>query len=94
MYLRVVNYDTMAACVQGYDLAKDLCFLDSFGDWLRQRVDPRFHNMTWSVLVLCIAFPGSKVPWENLDTSEANSSAIQVLFACLSEYCEATNKKE
>ena len=92
MYLRVVNYDTMAACSQGYDLAKDLSFLDGFGDWLRERVDPRYHNMTWSVLVLCIAFPDSGVPWKNLDTSEGNSRAIQALFDCLDGYSKATNR--
>ena len=92
MYLRVVNYDSVAACVQGFDLGTDGEFLNGFGEWLRDRVDPKFHNMSWSVLVLCIAFPESKTPWNELDSAASNTTAIRTLFDCLSEFCNAKNR--
>jgi len=82
----------LAACIQGYDLAANGEFLIGFGDWQRARVDRQFHNMSWSVLVLCLAFPDSKTPWNELDGAESDTTAIGVLFDLIGEFCNAKDR--
>jgi hypothetical protein len=45
------------------------------------------HNMAWPVLVLYIAFPESKTPWQNLGNPESEQHAIATLFQCLRDFC-------
>lgn len=48
--------------------------------------------MSWSVLVLCLAFPDSKTPWNELDGAESDTTAIGVLFDCMGEFCNAKDR--
>jgi len=51
MFLRKVMYDSVASCIQGFDMGTGFEFLKGFKDWLRLRAT-HGHNMSWSVLVL------------------------------------------
>lgn len=92
MFLQRVTYDSVAACVQGYDMGTDFRFLDGFKEWLCSRTK-RGHNMGWSVLVLFIAFPESPTPWTAVGPGTAGGQpdseqhAIATLFDCLKEFC-------
>jgi hypothetical protein len=86
MFLRKVTYDSVASCIQGYDLGTGFEFLKGFSKWLRLRAT-HGHNMAWPVLVLYIAFPESKTPWQNLGNPESEQHAIAALFQCLRDFC-------
>ena len=86
MFLRKVTYDSVASCIQGFDLGTGFEFLKGFSEWLRLRATPE-HNMGWPVLVLYIAFPESKTPWRNLEDPESEQHAIATLFQCLRDFC-------
>ena len=88
MFLRCVTYDSVAALIQGYDLATRSLFLDGFKTWLCSRT-PHGHNMVWSVLLLFIAFPESKTPWQELGLPSSEEHAIRTLFSCLRDFCDA-----
>jgi hypothetical protein len=86
MFLRKVTYDSVASCIQGFDLGTGFEFLKGFKEWLCSHAT-RGHNMGWSVLVLYIAFPESKTPWRNLEDPESEQQAIATLFQCLRDFC-------
>lgn len=93
MFLQRVTYDSVAACVQGYDMGTHFQFLDGFKEWLCRRVK-NGHNMGWPVLVLYLAFPESTTPWKALGLRtevgqpDSEQHAIDTLFACLREFCQ------
>ena len=86
MFLRKVTYDSVASCIQGFDLGTGFEFLKGFKEWLCSRAT-QGHNMGWPVLVLYIAFPESKTPWRNLEDPESEQQAIATLFQCLRDFC-------
>ena len=86
MFLRKVTYDSVASCIQGFDLGTGFEFLKGFKEWLCSRAT-QGHNMSWPVLVLYIAFPESKTPWRNLEDPESEQKAIATLFQCLQDFC-------
>jgi hypothetical protein len=86
MFLRKVTYDSVASCIQGFDLGTGFEFLKGFKEWLRARAT-HGHNMGWPVLVLYLAFPESKTPWRNLEDPESERHAIATLFQCLRDFC-------
>jgi hypothetical protein len=85
MHLRVVDYNTVSACIDGFSLAHNGVFLKGFQEWLCKRTD-NGHNMGWSTLILFIAFPDSRVPWQKLTAKDADEHAIDVMFALLDEF--------
>lgn len=93
MFLQRVTYDSVAACVQGYDMGTHFQFLDGFKEWLCSRTK-RGHNMGWPVLVLFIAFPESTTPWTSVGPGteggqrDSEQHAIDTLFVCLRAFCE------
>jgi len=86
MFLRKVTYDSVNSCIQGFDIGTGFEFLEGFSDWLCLRAT-HGHNMSWSVLVLYIAFPESKTPWKNRGNPESEQHAIATLFQCLRDFC-------
>jgi len=89
MHLRVVTYDTVAACLHGFDLADNGAFLGDFQAWLCTQT-ARGHNMGWSTLVLYLAFPESQKPWNELSLNDSNNHAIDVLFQSLEDFVNQT----
>ena len=86
MFLRKVTYDSVASCIQGFDLGTGFEFLKGFKEWLCLRATFG-HNMSWPVLVLYIAFPESKTPWRMLENPDSEQQAIATLFQCLRDFC-------
>ena len=89
MFLRQVTYDSVASCIQGFDMGTGFKFLDGFKEWLCSRT-LQGHNMVWPILVLFVAFPESKSPWRNLENTDSEQHAIATLFHCLRDFRSET----
>lgn len=89
MFLRKVTYDSVASCIQGFDMGTGFEFLDGFKDWLCSRT-LQGHSMGWPILVLFVAFPESKSPWRNLENLDLEQHAIATLFNCLRDFHSET----
>lgn len=85
MYIQNVSYDTVTACIQGYDLGSETDLLKGFREWLRMQAHEG-HNMHWPNLVLFIAFSDSDSPLKELLDRENHERAIQCLFDKLDEF--------
>ena len=85
MHLRVVNYDTVAAFIDGFNASNDRSLLGGLQEWLSTKTDSG-SNMGWSTRMLFLAFPASEKPWTELNSESANAHAIKVLFETLEEF--------
>lgn len=86
MYLADASYNSIAACIQGYDLATAGVFLDGFREWLIPQLDGG-NNLIWPVLVMRLAIPGSNVTekW----SPDHDQRAVDTLFDKLSSFLAA-----
>jgi len=85
MWLRVVNFDTMSAFLQGANMASNGGLLSGFREWLVMRLDRRT-NIPWFDLVLVFAFPDAKSPKEALSQSPDQRREIDIPFELFSEF--------
>lgn len=88
MYVRHVEYFSVAACITGFDLARKSEFLKGFSDWLGSRIAENARHMAWPVKVLYLAFPDCELPWDKLDSKETHEHAISTLFDCLDQFLQ------
>ncbi|TMQ11948.1 MAG: hypothetical protein E6J90_33000 [Deltaproteobacteria bacterium] len=93
MFLPEETYAAAAAFVLGYDLACEGGVCIGFREWLVMRVGSG-SNLSWTGLVLDVAFPTSKNPNEAVHASaETERHAIDVLFKLLAEYDDEVRSK-
>lgn len=85
MYLPDPAYASVAALVQGYDLATEGGVLTGFREWLIPRVDGG-NELSWESLVLRLAFPEVVDPHRALADEGANTHAIDLLFKLIADF--------
>ena len=90
MYLMNPTYQEADAFVGGCDAGNEWCLLLGFREWLIVRTSWG-SNMSWTRLVLRVAFPEEDDPQELLKhcSDAQHRHAINVLFDLLKEFFEA-----
>jgi len=88
MFVANVDYDSVVAFLIGYDAALSNCHLLGFHEWLVLEVSYG-SNLSWSEVVLKIAFPESDIPRQQLCDSRTHQHAIKSLSECLGRFYEA-----
>lgn len=85
MYLVRVEFDTIAAYIQGLDAATHYSLLVGFHEWLVPKCDwgP---NLAWTELILALAFPGVDDSRRQLQQPDDHAKAIECLFANLDAF--------
>lgn len=94
MYFLEETYSTIAAFVQGYDMACSGGLLVGFREWLVVRLMTG-SNLGWPALVLHAAFPDVQSPQETLHRKpDGQRVATDVLFNLLAEYDKVRAKHD
>jgi len=85
MYIVRVEFDTVAAYIQGLNAATNNSLLLGFPEWLVPKRDGGT-NLMWSELVLELAFPGVPDARAKLEQPANHVKAIECLFSNLEEF--------
>jgi hypothetical protein len=88
MYISPVEFDVMAAFLQGFHVATNGGLLQGFREWLVIKLD-HGNNLAWSQLVLHLAFPETPSPEHCLVQNGGQQRAIDVLFRLVEEFWQA-----
>jgi len=91
MYFSPVEFDSVIAFLQGFNLACHGGALLGFREWLVVRLG-NGNNLCWSALVLELAFPEAENPREQLLQTDGQKQAVRVLFSLLNEFMETISK--
>jgi hypothetical protein len=88
MFVWHVSYDTLISFIDGYDTALQGGALRGFREWLVVKNNGG-GNLTWSGLVLCLAFPDAEDPFEALNASpESQKRALNKLFDLIEAFIQ------
>ncbi|AVP99111.1 hypothetical protein C7S18_18905 [Ahniella affigens] len=86
MYLMDERYETVTSFVSGYDCACEGGMLLGFREWLVLKLG-KGGNLSWTALVLDLAFPKSRSPWTELNRGpDAHKVAVDTLFDLIDEF--------
>lgn len=85
MWILAPSFDTMAAFVQGADMAANRGILTGFREWLVVKVGWG-SDVGWTELVLALAFPGSECPRAELAKLTDQTREIECLFELLEDF--------
>jgi len=88
MYLSPVEFDVVAAFLQGFHVATCSGLLEGFREWLVVKLG-HGSNLAWSQLALHLAFPDAPSPRQRLSEHGGQQHAVEVLFRLLEEYWQA-----
>jgi hypothetical protein len=86
--LSPVEFDVVAAFLQGFHAATCGGLLEGFREWLVVKLD-HGSNVAWSQLALNLAFPDAASPRHCLSENGGQQRAVEVLFGLLEEYWQA-----
>ena len=87
MFLHVTTYDAAVSFIDGFNYANHGATLTGLREWLIPQVN-KYSNMSWSVLVLHLAFPGTLVPRDKITSEEIEEKLVKFLFDLFRRFFE------